>query len=94
MKFLKTVMIVALLLSVPVYALSANLGHMRINLIEGDVQIKTPGAGDWGLASVNTPLAEGDQVWVPQDGRVELQLNKGAYIRLDQSSALQDTLDG
>ena len=89
MKILKAVMLVVVLLLVPVYALSANLGYMRISLIEGDVQIKTPDAEDWGLASVNTPLAEGDQVWVPQDGRVELQLNSGTYIRLDQSSALQ-----
>ena len=89
MKILKAVMLVVVLLLVPAYAFSANLGYMRISLIDGDVQIKTPDAGDWGLASVNTPLAEGDQVWVPQDGRVELQLNSGTYIRLDQSSALQ-----
>lgn len=86
---LKTLIIVVVLLLSPFYVLSANLGYMRISLIEGDVQIKTPGAGDWGLASVNTPVGEGDQVWVPRGGRAELQLNKGAYIRLDQSSALQ-----
>ena len=62
---------------------------MRISLIEGDVQIKTPDAGDWGYASINTPLAEGDQVWAPQGGRVELQLNSGTYIRLSENSALQ-----
>ena len=89
MKILKAMMLVFALLLVPAYALSANLGYMRISLIEGDVQIKTPYAEDWGLASLNTPLAEGDQVWVPQDGRVELQLNSGTYIRLDQNSALQ-----
>ncbi len=89
MKILKTVMLVIGLLLVPVYALSANLGYMRISLMEGDVQIKTTDAGDWGYASINTPLAEGDQVWVPEDARVELQLNTGTYIRLDQSSALQ-----
>ncbi|HUV51957.1 MAG TPA: DUF6600 domain-containing protein [Dehalococcoidia bacterium] len=89
MKILKTVMLVVVLLLVPVYALSANLGYMRISLIEGDVQIKTPDAGDWGYASINTPLAEGDQVWAPQGGRVELQLNSGTYIRLSENSALQ-----
>jgi Family of unknown function (DUF6600)/FecR protein len=89
MKILKRVMLVVVLLLVPVYALSANLGYMRISLIEGDVQIKTPDAGDWGYASINTPLAEGDQVWAPQGGRVELQLNSGTYIRLSENSALQ-----
>src|SRR4030067_1613061 len=89
MKILKAVMIVIVLLLAPAYALSANLGYMRISLIEGDVQIKTPDAGDWGYASINTPLAEGDQVWVPEGGRVELQLNSGTYIRLGRNSAHQ-----
>jgi hypothetical protein len=89
MKILKAVMIATVLLLVPAYALSANLGYMRISLIEGDIQIKTPDAGDWGYASINTPLAEGDQVWAPQGGRVELQLNSGTYIRLSENSALQ-----
>src|SRR4030042_210962 len=89
MKILKAVMIATVLLLVPVYALSANLGYMRISLIKGDVQIKTTEAGDWGFASTNTPLAEGDQVWIPQGGRAELQLNTGTYVRLDQNSALQ-----
>jgi hypothetical protein len=89
MKILKAVMIATVLLLVPVYALSANLGYMRISLVEGDVQIKTPDAGDWGYASINTPLAEGDQVWAPEGGRVELQLNSGTYIRLSENSALQ-----
>jgi hypothetical protein len=89
MKILKAVMITVVLLLAPAYAFSSNYGYMRISLIEGDVQIKTPEAGDWGYASINTPLAEGDQVWAPQGGRAELQLNTGTYIRLDQNSALQ-----
>ena len=89
MKILKAVMIATVLFLVPVYAFSANLGHMRISLVEGDVQIKTPDAGDWGYASINTPLAEGDEVWAAQGGRVELQLNSGTYIRLNENSALQ-----
>ena len=89
MKILKAMMLVIVLLIVPGYALSANSGYMRVSLIEGDVQIKTPDSEEWGFASVNTPLAEGDQLWVPQGGRVELQLNTGTYIRLDESSALQ-----
>ncbi len=89
MKILKAVIIATLLLLAPAYAFSSNLGYMRISLMEGDVQIKTPEAGDWGLASINAPLEEGDQVWVPQGGRAELQLNTGTYIRLDENSALQ-----
>src|SRR4030042_1221668 len=89
MKLLKTVMILTVLLLVPAYAFSADLGHMRISLMEGDVQIKTPEAGDWGLASINGPLQEGGQIWVPQGARVEMQLIMGAFIRLDEDSAFQ-----
>ncbi|MBI5102488.1 MAG: FecR domain-containing protein [Nitrospirae bacterium] len=89
MKIVKTVILLAALLLAPVCAFSANIGHMRISLIEGELQINTPEAEDWGLASVNTPLAEGDQLWAPQGSRAELQLNGGTYIRLDGNSALQ-----
>ena len=89
MKILNAVMLVVGLVIMPTYAFSANLGYMRISLIAGDVQIKTPGADDWGMASINSPVGEGDQVWAPRGGRVELQLNGGTYIRLDQNSALQ-----
>jgi len=37
------------LLLVPVCALSADLGYMRISLIEGDIQIKTPGCRRLGV---------------------------------------------
>ncbi len=89
MKILRSAIIVVALLLVPTYAFSAGLGWMRISLIEGDVQVKTADAGDWGPASINGPLMEGDQVWVPQGSRVELQLNSGSFVRLDQNSALQ-----
>jgi len=89
MRILKALMIIILLLFLPAYALSSDIVYMRISLMEGDVQINTPEAGDWGLASINSPVEEGDQVWVPEGGRVELQLNTGTYIRLDQNSALQ-----
>ncbi|MEW6713637.1 MAG: DUF6600 domain-containing protein [Nitrospirota bacterium] len=87
MKILKAVMIAVVLLLVPAYAFSANLGYMRISLIEGDVQMRTP-EDEWGYASVNTPLAEGDQVWVPLGSRAELQLNTGTYIRLDEDTSI------
>jgi hypothetical protein len=85
--FLFLVLVFSLL--APSYAFCADLGWMRISLIEGDVQVKTPDAADWGLASINGPLMEGDQIWVPDGGRLELQLNGGSYVRLDQNSALQ-----
>jgi hypothetical protein len=34
-------------------------------------------------------LDEGDELWVPEGGRMEFQLNTGTSVRLDQNSALQ-----
>jgi hypothetical protein len=89
MKFIKTVMIALMVMFVPVAVSATDPGYMRTSLIEGDVQIKTPDAEEWGLASLNGPLAEGDQVWAPEDARTELQLNNGTYLRLDHDSSLQ-----
>jgi len=91
MKIFKAVMIAAVLMFVQAYAFSAsaNLGYMRISYLEGDAQIMAPEAGQWGLLSINTPIGEGDQIWIPQDGIAELQLNTGSYIRLDGNTSLQ-----
>ncbi|MBU0965518.1 MAG: FecR domain-containing protein [Proteobacteria bacterium] len=91
MKIVKAVLIAAVLIVVQAYAFSvyAGLGYMRLSYLEGDAQIMTPEAGQWGLLSINTPIGEGDQIWVPQDGIAELQLNSGSYIRLDGNTSLQ-----
>ncbi|MFZ5771316.1 MAG: DUF6600 domain-containing protein, partial [Thermodesulfobacteriota bacterium] len=91
MKAVKAALFAAVLMMVQAYAFcaSASLGYMRLSYLEGDAQIMTPEAGEWGPLSINTPLAEGDQIWVPQDGIAELQLNSGSYIRLDGSTSLQ-----
>jgi hypothetical protein len=41
----------------------------------------------WVPAAINTPLREGDRIWVPQGGRTEVQLSGGIYIRLDSSTS-------
>jgi hypothetical protein len=89
MRTLKTVFVVLAFLLLPAYSQAQGLGNMRVSYIEGDVQIMAPETEDWGAASINGPLMEGDQIWVPEGSRVELQLNTGTYIRLDQNSALQ-----
>lgn len=89
MKIVRAFVILSVLLLMPAYGLCQNLGHMHISLMEGDVQTKTPEAEDWGSAAMNDPLSEGDQIWVPEGGRAELQLNAWSYIRLDQNTALE-----
>ncbi len=68
---------------------AASPGAMRVVLIQGDVQVKLADTGEWAPASINMPLLEGDELWVPEGGRTELQMNNGAYVRLDRDTALQ-----
>ena len=89
MKIVRALVVATVLLLMPAYAFSADPGWLRMSFMDGDVQIRTPEAEDWGLASMNAPLGEGDQIWVPEGGRAEFQLNWGTYIRLDENSALQ-----
>ncbi|RPJ06500.1 MAG: hypothetical protein EHM36_06890, partial [Deltaproteobacteria bacterium] len=67
---------------------SSTLGNLRLSLLEGDIQIKTVDLGDWAPASINIPLKEGDELWVPEAGRLEIQVMPATYVRLDQGSSL------
>jgi hypothetical protein len=62
---------------------------MRLSFIQGDVQVKPNGVEDYGVATVNQPVSEGDQLWLPENALSELQMQSGAFLRLDQSSAAQ-----
>ncbi len=82
--------IVMLLLSLALLssrAFSADLGMVRMGIVEGDVQIYAGDAGAWVPASVNTPLGQGDRIWVPAGARSELQVQGGLLIRLDAATS-------
>jgi len=81
--------IVAAVLLSPAYSGAGPLGAMRVRLVQGDVQVKIADTGEWAPVSVNMPLVEGDELWVPEGGRAALQTNNGAYVRLDSNTALQ-----
>jgi hypothetical protein len=89
MKTVKVILFVLAVFVLPGYAHGLELGSVRISFLAGDVQMRTTEAGDWVPAAVNTPLDEGDELWVPEGGRIEFQLNTGTSVRLDQNSALQ-----
>jgi len=76
---------------IPALAFSAEYGRARIGFLSGDVQIQTAGTSEWVPASTNTPLGEGDRVWVPEGGRNEVQVLGGVFIRLDAFTSL-DTI--
>jgi hypothetical protein len=88
MKILKYIALGFILFLFPVYGDTSPLGSLRISLIEGDVQVMTEDTGEWVPASINMPLVDGDRIWVPEEGRIELQLRDGTFLRLDENSAL------
>jgi Family of unknown function (DUF6600)/FecR protein len=95
MKTLKVILLVMAVLVLPTYTHASTLGSVRISFLEGDVQMRTAEADDWVPAAVNTPLDERDELWIPEGGRLEIQLNTGTSVRLDQNSALEIlTLEG
>ncbi|HYS42503.1 MAG TPA: DUF6600 domain-containing protein, partial [Geobacteraceae bacterium] len=85
MGFLRIVMFFLLLL--PGGAFAAELGSARISLISGDVQIYTADTQDWVAAAINTPILEGDRLWVPEGARTEVQIQGGVYIRLGAATS-------
>jgi hypothetical protein len=76
-------------MGLPTDSEAASLGAMRVGLAEGDVQVKISETGEWAPVAVNTPLLEGDEIWVPGGSRAALQTNNGADIRLDGGTAFQ-----
>jgi hypothetical protein len=100
MKVWKAVSIGLVLFLLPVYVFSlppaakspppplSTVGNLHLSLLEGDVQIKTVDTGEWVAASINLPLKEEDELWVPEAGRMEIQILPTTFVRLDQYSSL------
>jgi len=62
---------------------------LRASLVEGDVTYQRPDLDRWIDLSVNTPLLEGDKVWVGNDGRAEVEFEDGTFIRLNSNSIVE-----
>lgn len=78
----------AMLLTIPELSSAGIIGPARIRLVDGDIMFRTPDAGEWLPASINTPLDEGDAIWCPDGTRAEIQLKDGSFVRLDGGSQL------
>jgi hypothetical protein len=88
MKLYRVMLFMAALALWPVSASAEPQIWLRLSFIDGDVQVKTQEADQWGPASLNGPISEGDKIWVPEGGLAELQISSGTYIRLDENSSL------
>lgn len=85
---------IALLLSV-VFVLAGGLraqntpGVARISLIDGEVSMLRQGDTTWTSAALNTPLVSGDEVYVADAGRLEIELDAHDALRLAGGSDLR-----
>lgn len=89
MKLVKFLTLLFILFFIPAYSFPSSLEFMQISLMDGDVQIRTEDTEEWVPASINMPLRDGDRIWVPEGGKLELRLRDGTYLRLDERSALE-----
>src|SRR5215208_1669364 len=62
------------------FVISAKAGG--INAITGEASVHSRGPGDWQQLSITDDLDAGDRVRTANDGRVEILLNPGSYLRL------------
>lgn len=69
-------------------AFAEELGFIRLSLIQGDAQVLIRDSTDWAPAVINLPMNEQDRLWVPDNGRAELQMRGGAYVRPGGNTAL------
>lgn len=72
-----------------VHVISARAGG--INLIQGTVSVRRTTDADWSTAVGQKRLKTGDRLRTGLDGRAEILLNPGSYLRLDQESEIELT---
>lgn len=69
------------------FVISAKAGG--INAITGQASVHSKGAGDWNQLSITDDLDAGDRVRTAYDGRVEILLNPGSYLRVGGNSEIE-----
>lgn len=71
------------------YVISARAGG--VNMVSGDVLLKHRGDTEWRQLTATDDLNSGDTVRAGSDGRVEVLLNPGSYLRIAENSAFELT---
>jgi len=62
---------------------------LRLSLLEGDVTYQRSDLERWVDLSINTPVLEGDKIWVGKDGRAELEFENGNFARLSANTIVE-----
>ncbi|HKO99326.1 MAG TPA: FecR domain-containing protein [Pyrinomonadaceae bacterium] len=69
------------------YGISAKAGG--VNLVSGEVTVKRQGATGWQSLTSSDDLQNGDLVSTGANGRVEVLLSPGSYLRASENSAFE-----
>src|ERR1700752_4925376 len=69
------------------YVISAKAGG--INAVTGQASVHAKGESEWQQLNVTDDLDAGDRVRTASDGRVEILLNPGSYLRLGGNSEVE-----
>jgi len=56
---------------------------------EGDIFLKSKDSSDWEEITINTPLYDGDTIWVSDRGKAELFFFDSSVVRLNTNTILQ-----
>ncbi len=88
-----SILSIALLLCCSVNAISQNREKFvisakagGINAVTGQASVHAKGESDWQQLMVTDDLDAGDRVRTASDGRVEILLNPGSYLRVGGDS--------
>ena len=60
----------------------------RLSFVDGEVSFLRAQVTEWADAVENLPLLAGDQIYTGAGARAEVQLGRGAYLRLSEKTAL------
>lgn len=61
----------------------------RISFLRGDVTLRRAGSDKWERAARNLPLVEGDVVATAREARVEIQIDRRNFVRINENSVLR-----
>src|SRR5687767_4479704 len=62
---------------------------LRVSLLEGNVTYQRTDLERWVDLSVNTPILEGDKIWVGRGGRAEVEFENGGFVRLSENTIIE-----
>ena len=69
------------------FVISARAGG--VNAVTGRATVRTHGKTEWELLTIKEDLQTGDSVRTDSDGRVEMLLNPGSFLRLGENSEFE-----